>query len=141
VTHDTVHGQVEVRWQVTDGEMRLDVTIPHGTTATVEPPMHPEIQQVGIGGGSHTWRYRLPVEEKPNLTLDTPLRTLAADPGVRRAIAEVFDRHLPGIPIDSEAPEAASVSLNDILGYIPSVSAEFRDELSGALARAREGTQ
>jgi alpha-L-rhamnosidase len=141
VTHDTVHGRVEVRWQVTDGEMRLDVTIPDGTTATVEPPMHPEIQQVSIGGGSHTWRYRLPVREKPILTLDTPLRTLAADPGVRRAITEVLDRHLPGIPIDSEAPEAASVSLNDILGYIPSVSAEFRDELSGALAVTREGTE
>jgi len=92
-------------------------------------------------GGSHTWRYRLPVREKPILTLDTPLRTLAADPGVRRAITEVLDRHLPGIPIDSEAPEAASVSLNDILGYIPSVSAEFRDELSGALAVTREGTE
>jgi alpha-L-rhamnosidase len=139
LTHDTVHGRVEVRWRIEDGEMRVDVTIPENTTATVELPMHPDIEQLDIGGGSHTWVYQLVIPECPIHTLGTPLGTLAADSGVRQAIIEVFGQHLPGIPIDIDAPEAAGMPLGDVLTFIPGVSEELKNDLVNALTAARRG--
>ena len=61
---------------------------------------------------------------------------LAADPVVWRDVTEVFAKHLPGIPIDGTAPEAAAMSLDIVLGYIPGASDELRADLERAVAHS-----
>ncbi|GAA1580886.1 glycoside hydrolase family 78 protein [Actinomadura kijaniata] len=142
VRHDTVHGRVEVAWRITDRRMSVEATIPDGTEAKVVLPLHPGSLVVDVTGGTHSWRYDLPDGHgsRPEYTLDTPLRTLAEDPAVWHALSQVFTRHFPGIPIDGTAPEAAGVSLNTVLGYLPGASDELKADFSAALARG-EGTR
>ena len=140
VTHDTVHGHVTVSWRITEGHLRLDVTIPEGTTATVVPPLHPEDLTENITAGDHTWQYRLPEPEHVEYTMDTPLRTLADDPLIWRAVSEVFGKHFPGVPIDGTAPEAAGISLNTVLEYVPGPSAELKADLIAAIG-GQEGNR
>jgi len=134
--HDTVRGRVAVGWRIDNGHVNVDVTIPAGTTATVVLPLHPTDLTVDIEAGQHQWRYQLPPGHgsRPDRNLDSPLRVLADDPALWHAISEVFAKHLPGIPIDGKAPEAAAMSLNAILTHIPGPSTELRTDLAGALA-------
>ncbi|OXR39620.1 hypothetical protein B7C42_08312 [Nocardia cerradoensis] len=68
--------------------------------------------------------------------MDTPLRVLADDVTTWRALTDVFAEHLPGIPIDGKAPEAAAVSLNTILEYIPGGAPALQADLQAALHTA-----
>ncbi|MFC5790256.1 alpha-L-rhamnosidase [Agromyces tardus] len=134
VAHDTVHGRAEVDWRIEDGEMFLDVTIPEGTSAEVVLPLHPAGVVEQAAPGSHSWRYALPEQpERPEYSMDTPLKTLADDPQVWRAITEVFQTHFPGIPLDGTAPGAAGMSLNVMLQYIPGAPPTLADEFRRAL--------
>ncbi|AXB45237.1 glycoside hydrolase family 78 protein [Amycolatopsis albispora] len=130
LTHDTVHGRVVVTWRIADGRLRLEVTIPEGTAATVELPLHAGGLAEEITGGDHCWEYDLPRAQQREYTLDTPLRTLADDPEVWRAVTAVFGKHLPGIPIDGSTP---GVSLNTVLGYFPATPAELKADLVAAI--------
>ncbi|MFI0354925.1 glycoside hydrolase family 78 protein [Actinomadura sp. 9N407] len=140
VEHDTVHGRVRVAWRIQEGHLALEVTIPDGTEATVVLPLHPDSLIVDVTGGDHAWRYELPEDygARPEYTLDTPLGTLADDPAVWRDLTEVFARHFPGVPIDGTAPEAAGMSLNTVLGFIPGAPDELKADLSAALTTARD---
>ncbi|SEG92697.1 alpha-L-rhamnosidase [Thermomonospora echinospora] len=138
VRHDTMHGGIEVAWRVTGRRMNVEVTIPDGTEAKVTLPLHPDSLVVDIPAGSHSWRYDLPEDRgrRAGYDLDTPLKTLAEDPAVWRNLTEVFAKHFPGVPIDGTAPEAASVSLNKLLEYVPSASDELKTDLVAAIASA-----
>jgi alpha-L-rhamnosidase len=134
--HDTRLGRAEVSWRIDSGEMTVDVTVPEGAEATVVLPLHPAGAVEQAGPGDHTWRYPLPQDfgGRPEYTMDTPLKTLADDPAVWPAITAVFAKHLPGIPIDGSAPEAAAMSLAVVLQYIPGPPAGLEDDLRAALA-------
>ncbi|MGW0197516.1 family 78 glycoside hydrolase catalytic domain [Nonomuraea sp. NPDC003201] len=133
LTHWTVHGEVRVAWRIASTLVTVDVSLPGGTEALVELPFSGET--VEISGGSHTWSYDLPegFGTRQPYTMDTSLKTLAEDPKVWRALTEVFAKHLPGIPIDGNAPEAAAFSLNSILEFIPGPSDELADDLKEAI--------
>ena len=47
--------------------------------------------------------------------------------------------HFPGVPLDGAAPEAAFMSVNTMLEYVPGASDELRDDLASALASVSEG--
>ena len=47
--------------------------------------------------------------------------------------------HFPGVPLDGAAPEAALMSVNTMLEYVPGASDELRDDLTSALAHVSEG--
>ena len=130
LTHDTVHGRVTVAWRADDDRMCLEVTIPEGTTATVELPLHPDGRVEKIIAGDHAWEYELPRPPQHEYTLDTPLETLVGDPAVWRAVSAVFGRHLPHVPIDGTTP---GVSLNTVLGYFPETPAELVSDLVAAI--------
>ncbi|WP_127503349.1 family 78 glycoside hydrolase catalytic domain [Actinoplanes solisilvae] len=49
--HLTPYGEASVSWRRSEGELRLDVTVPVGTTATV----HLAGEEIGVGPGSHSW--------------------------------------------------------------------------------------
>jgi alpha-L-rhamnosidase len=68
--------------------------------------------------------------------MDTALNVLAADPIVWRSLTEVFAKHLPGIPIDGNAPEAAGMTLELLLQYIPGAAPELREDLEQAVTTA-----
>ncbi|MET7332268.1 family 78 glycoside hydrolase catalytic domain [Nonomuraea sp. NPDC005650] len=133
LTHWTVHGEVRVAWRVAGSFVTVDVAIPGGTEALVELPFSGET--VEISGGGHTWSYGLPegFGTRQPYTMDTSLKTLAEDPKVWRALTEVFAKHLPGIPIDGDAPEAAAFSLSSILEFIPGPSEKLADDLRAAI--------
>ncbi|MGC7101775.1 glycoside hydrolase family 78 protein [Amycolatopsis lurida] len=135
LTHDTVHGRVAVAWRVIDDRLRLAVTIPAGTTATVVLPLHPDGLAEEVAAGDHTWEYDLPRQRQREYTMDTPLQTLADDPAVWRAVTSVFGKHLPGIPIDGSTP---GVSLNTVLGYFPETPAELTADLVAAIGAQAE---
>ncbi|MGW4125706.1 family 78 glycoside hydrolase catalytic domain [Nocardia sp. NPDC004711] len=137
--HTTGHGEITVAWRITGDAMRVEVDIPAGTAATVELPCHPDGLAVAIEGGHHEWEYTLPGVATVEYTMDTPLRTLADDTAVWRALTAVFSQHFPGIPIDGKAPEAAAVSLNTILEYVPGAPADLKADLVAALTAAEVG--
>ncbi|WP_197538018.1 glycoside hydrolase family 78 protein [Actinoplanes missouriensis] len=133
--HDTVRGRVAVSWRIDGGEMAVEVTVPAGAEATVVLPLHPAAAVEQAGPGDHAWRYPLPEGHgaRPEYTMDTPLKTLAGDPVVWPAVTAVFAKHLPGIPIDGNAPEAAAMSLAVVLQYIPGVMTGLEDDLRATL--------
>ncbi|QFU92544.1 glycoside hydrolase family 78 protein [Amycolatopsis sp. YIM 10] len=130
LAHDTVHGRVTIAWRVLDGRLRLDVTIPEDTSATVMLPLHPDGLSEEIRGGEHTWEYGLPQPLRRAYTMDTPLQTIAADPKAWRAVTTVFGKHFPGIPIDGSAP---GVSLNTVLEYFPEMPTGLKADLVAAI--------
>ncbi|WP_258341405.1 glycoside hydrolase family 78 protein [Saccharopolyspora gregorii] len=138
VDHDTPHGRASVAWRITDQRMRVEVSIPAGTTATVVLPLDPEARVERVAGGEHLWEYALPEDVSAERhTMDTPLQTLAKDPAVWRDLTAVFAEHLPGIPIDGTAPEAAGISLNGLLQHIPGASPDFESDLRDALGHQK----
>ncbi|WP_432542037.1 alpha-L-rhamnosidase [Kineococcus sp. SYSU DK002] len=138
VGYVSVHGRFEVTWSVRDGRVRLSALLPGGTSGTVHLPLHPDAAIEEAGPGEHVWEYALPAGhgERPEYSMDTPLGVLAADPAAWPAISAVFEKHLPGIPIDGSSPEAAGVSLEAILGFIPGGSPQLRADLVAALGTA-----
>ncbi|MEU4160870.1 glycoside hydrolase family 78 protein [Actinoplanes sp. NPDC026670] len=141
--HDTVLGRAEVSWRIDDGEMTVEVTVPDGAEATVELPLHPADAVEQAGPGTHTWRYPLPdgFGRRPEYTMDTPLKTIADDPHVWPAVTAVFATYFPGIPIDGSAPEAAAMSLADVLQFIPGVPEGLEDALRAAITPERAGSR
>jgi len=136
--HSTTHGEVSVAWQLEDNRINLNVSIPTGTTAIVELPLHPDNGVEQIEAGEHQWSYERIIADQPDFTMDTPLGVLAGTPAVWRRVSAVFAEHLPGIPIDGTAPEAAAMSLNNLVGYIPGASQALIDDLTTAVT-ATEG--
>ncbi|MFD4407776.1 glycoside hydrolase family 78 protein [Nocardia sp. NPDC058499] len=136
LTHDTVHGRIDVSWRLAEDNMTVDVVLPPGVEATVVLPADPAGRVLTVAAGRHHWEYELPVTRaNPVHTMDTPLRVLADDLRVWRTLTEVFAEHLPGIPIEGKAPEAAALSLNTLLEYVPQASERFRADLEDALGR------
>ena len=133
---DTDHGPIMVRWNVEGRDMVVEVTLPDGVPADVTLPGYPDGGAFEVIGGSHRWSYQLADAQQAPHTMDTMLNILAADPSVWQRVTEVFARHLPGIPIDGSAPEAAGMSLNTVLGYIPGASDELARDLEAAVVPA-----
>ena len=130
--HNTTHGEVSIAWKLEENRMSLSVSIPTGTTATVELPQHPDNATVQIEAGNHQWDYEI-IPDEQDYTMDTPLGVLAGSPAVWRRISAVFAEHLPGIPIDGTAPEAAAVSLNILVEHIPGAPQALIDDLTTAV--------
>lgn len=134
VAHDTVHGRAEVQWQITEELMLLNVTVPEGTTASVELPLHPEGAVEEITAGSHTWQYTIPAAEaEVEFTMDSSLKELSSDATIWEAVLGAFQKHFPGVPLDASAPEAAGMSLNVVLQYVPGVPDGLEQDLRNAL--------
>ncbi|MEV0228138.1 family 78 glycoside hydrolase catalytic domain [Nonomuraea sp. NPDC050786] len=131
LTHWTVPGDVRIAWRVEERQVRLEVDVP--VEATVRLPYTGET--IEVQPGEHAWSYELPegYGEREPYTMDTSLKTLAADPKVWQALTEVFAKHFPGIPLDGDAPEAAAFSLNTVLEFIPGPSQELADDLKAAI--------
>ena len=131
LSHDTVHGRVEISWTLNAERGHLTVTVPDGTTATVVPPLHRDGLEVEVGPGEHAWDYDLDASaiSAPEVTMDTPLSVLGQNPAAWAKFSEVFALHLPGIPIDASAPEAAGISLRTMLDFIPGDPIELRAAL------------
>ncbi|MEV0366838.1 glycoside hydrolase family 78 protein [Nocardia fusca] len=140
LTHDTVHGRIDISWRIAEDLMAVDVALPAGVEATVVLPADPGGRVLAVGAGRHHWEYRMPVATREVVhTMDTPLRVLAEDTRIWRALTEVFAEHFPGIPIDGKAPEAAAISLNILLEYVPQASEGLRADLEAALAPESAG--
>ncbi|MEV5961232.1 family 78 glycoside hydrolase catalytic domain [Kribbella sp. NPDC051952] len=73
--HLTPYGEASVSWTRSDGQVRLNVTVPVGSRARVEVPG--ESEPVEVGHGTHEWTGTDPYAETP---------ALAADPTVRQLI-------------------------------------------------------
>jgi len=139
--HDTVSGRVEVEWEIGDGQGHVVVTVPDGTTAEVVLPLDAEHRIEQVSGGTHEWSYPLDTTgETEPFTMDTPLSQLGADAAVWSALTDVFAKHLPGVPIDATAPEAAGISLNAMLGYIPGEIDGLRADLEQTIAASMKGS-
>ena len=133
LVHDTVLGRVDIRWHIAAGEMTVTVTVPAGASAEVVLPAHPDAARANVEGGTHSWTYAVPVDEREEYTFDTPLRTLAADRNAWRSLTRVFKKHLP-FPIDASSPEAAHITLAMMLPAIPHSTPELERDLREALA-------
>lgn len=138
--HTTTHGDVLVDWRIVDGEGRVLVTIPDGTTAVVELPLHPDAAAFEIAAGSHEWNY--PVEDAGHggsYNLDSTLGEIAADPNAWRLFTDAFGRHVPGVPLDGDDPGAAALSIRTLLDYIPGASEELKTDIEASLDAATTG--
>lgn len=80
----------------------------------------------------------MPVVEAAALTMDSTLADVAAQPEAWERVQAVLERHLPGIPIDGHAPEAASVTLRGLVAMIPGASDHLTTDLTEAVTDPEE---
>ena len=132
--HHTVHGEIGVSWSLDGPQVTVEVTIPADTTATVELPLHPDALITTVTEGTHQWNYERRTDKAGPFSLDTPLAELAQDPDVWRRITRTFKKHMPRVPLDAGAPEAAGMSLGVLLSFIPDPPADLAPELTRQLA-------
>ncbi|TCR26263.1 alpha-L-rhamnosidase [Streptomyces sp. BK205] len=138
--HATPQGDVEVAWELSGRTVSLAVTVPEHTTAEVVLPLHPDGETHHVAGGAHAWSYELPAGAGPrHFSLDSTLKELADDPAAWRAFTDAFAVHFPGVPLDGAAPEAAFMTVETMLGYVPGASPELRADLASALAAVSQG--
>ena len=138
--HTTSHGDVLVDWRIADGEARVFVTIPAGTTAEVELPAHPDAVTLEIAAGSHEWNYAVEDSNQgASYSLDSTLSEIAADPNAWRLFTAAFGRHVPGVPLDGNGPEAAALTVRSLLDYIPGASEGLKTDLEASLDAATTG--
>ncbi|MFJ4296368.1 family 78 glycoside hydrolase catalytic domain [Curtobacterium sp. NPDC089689] len=50
---ESVHGRIAVRWELVDGELAVQVTVPEGVSAVVRLP---GLEEQRVGGGEHEFR-------------------------------------------------------------------------------------
>jgi alpha-L-rhamnosidase len=134
--HRTPAGPVAVSWELADETMSIEVSIPDGTSAEVALPYHPDGAVIEIPGGEHSWTYDVPSAVVfRSYSLDSTIKEIAEDAEAWRAFQAVFAIHYPYIPLDATAtaPEAAGMSVNAMLDFIPGAPAELRTELDTAL--------
>ncbi|GAB3825485.1 family 78 glycoside hydrolase catalytic domain [Kribbella italica] len=72
--HLTPYGEASVAWNRADGQFRLSVTVPVGSTATVRVPGATDA--VSVGHGTHEWTADDPYAEAPPLPADATIRQL-----------------------------------------------------------------
>jgi alpha-L-rhamnosidase len=133
--HNIPAGAVTVSWVLTDETMSVAVTIPEGTSAEVALPYHSADAVVEISGGEHSWTYDVPSRfVSRSYSLESTIRELAEDPAAWRVFTAAFATHYPYIPLDGTAPEAAGMTVNAMLDFIPGAPEELRTELRTALA-------
>ncbi|MFI6691198.1 family 78 glycoside hydrolase catalytic domain [Streptomyces sp. NPDC050433] len=133
--HDTVQGRIEVAWRVEGETVSLDITVPDGVDAEVILPLHPDGHREKVTAGEHTWTYVVEgLGRRAAHTLDTPIGALAEDRTLWYAVAAVLEKNFPGMSLDPSPPEASSMSLATLLGYIPTVPEGVEEELRSALA-------
>jgi alpha-L-rhamnosidase len=138
--HTTTHGDVTVSWSLAGQTMTVRVTIPENTTAEVLLPLHPSGDVHEIAAATHEWTYEVPSGAGARtFTLDSTLKELSDDPAAWRAFTGAFAVHFPGVPLDGSAPEAAFMSVNTMLEYVPGASDDLRNDLASALAGLSEG--
>ncbi|BAJ74951.1 alpha-L-rhamnosidase [Microbacterium testaceum StLB037] len=137
--HTIAAGDVEVSWKREAQSMTLTATVPEGVTAEIALPLHPDAEMHEVGGGTHSWTYGVPVATGGSYDLDSTLKEIADDAAAWRAFFDAFSTHFPGVPLDGTAPEAAFMTVNTMLEYVPGASDELRGDLAAALARVSEG--
>lgn len=133
---DTEHGSWHVSWQIDSAAITMEVTVPADCEALVTVPFSPANEPHLVGPGDHHFVAELPdgYGQKVAFTMDTPLAVLVEEPQVWQQVTEVFARHFPGVPIDGRAPEAAAMSLNIVMGFIPGSPPSLASELEAALS-------
>jgi alpha-L-rhamnosidase len=72
--HLTPYGEAAVSWSRADGQLRLSVTVPVGSQATVHVPGATD--SVTVGHGTHEWTADDPDAEVPSLPADPTVRQL-----------------------------------------------------------------
>jgi alpha-L-rhamnosidase len=133
--HDIPAGTVDVSWNLTGETMAVAITIPEGTSAEVALPYHPEGAVIEITGGHHAWTYDVPSDTiGRSYSLDSTIKEIAENPAAWQAFTAAFAVHFPGIPLDGAGPQAAGMSVNAMLDYIPGAPEGLRSDLSTALA-------
>ena len=136
VWNDTDRGRAEVAWRIEDGSVTVDVVVPSGSTARVELPLHPQGEVEEVGSGSHSWTYEVAEDDAVELDMDTPIGVLAGEVELWTRVQSVLEKHIPGVPIDASAPQASSISLRGLLGYIPHCPPELGQDLQAVLEGA-----
>lgn len=53
-SYDTLYGTISVNWKITDGQFKMDISIPHNCTAKVYLPQENDYKSVGSGNHSFT---------------------------------------------------------------------------------------
>ncbi len=131
---ETPHGPASAGWRREGDTVTVDVLVPEGCTARVVLPDHPEGVVLDVGAGEHSWTYAIPVVSAVELSMDSTLADVGADPDAWGRVRAALDTYLPGIPIDPTDPQAGSVTLAGLLGFIPGVPAGLEDALRAAVA-------
>lgn len=72
--HVTPYGEAAVAWSRADGQLKLSVTVPVGSTATVHVPGATDA--VSVGHGTHEWTADDPYADEAPLPADASIRQL-----------------------------------------------------------------
>ena len=94
-SHETPYGPARVAWTRDGNRIRVEATVPPGTTAVVSLPDGSE--EFEVGSGLHRWDVPDPARaEAPEaVALDTPLARIMDDPQAYTAVWQAIDAHDP----------------------------------------------
>ena len=94
-SHETPYGPARVAWTRDGNRIRVEATVPPGTTAVVSLPDGSE--EFAVGSGLHRWDVPDPARaEAPEaVALDTPLARIMDDPQAYTAVWQAIDAHDP----------------------------------------------
>ncbi|GLY93231.1 glycoside hydrolase family 78 protein [Actinoplanes sp. NBRC 103695] len=140
--HLTPYGEASVAWERADGRLTLRVTVPVGSTATVEVPGGDTAE---VGSGMHEWAVDDPYAQAPDLPAGATIRQLmdhlpswervvaaATEAGVADGEAALADRLARYL--DAPITELADAATGR--GFVPGAEV-FRAALQTLLERSR----
>ncbi len=93
-SYRSASGEIKSSWRYReDGELELAFTVPFGTTAALTLPEHPDLGELRLEAGEHTFRYMPVSAQRLRYDLDTPIREIYEN----TAAAEALQRVLPDL--------------------------------------------
>lgn len=123
---DTPYGRAAAGWSIADGALTVTATVPAGTTATV---LLPSGYRAVVESGTHRWTEPFELDDEHHeLTVDTALYDVAADPRAREVLTGVIVAHVP------EATNALDGALNGQGTLTPRQLSEMLPDPAAALA-------
>lgn len=118
VAHETDLGRIEVRWELTDGTMAVEATIPEGIRAELVLPSDPSSRVIEVEAGTHTWTYDAQAGDTGFSAMST-LEELAGDPQVWVRLSAAFGEEVAQFPLDALLEHASSSPFATVAAQLP----------------------
>ncbi len=132
VKYDSPAGRYEVAWALgEDGNLKLDVVVPDGASATVILPDHPESAKCEVGAGKHSYQYRPATDHLHPFSANSRIFDVMGNDKANAAFKAIMPRMYAAETGEDSA--FAFERLADVSHFLPFISTDALPELDRAL--------